>query len=100
MARHQKRWVAQKSMVRLEIALGRYYWLKSKRASDPNRKSIKNFFELFLESDELSSIASAGFLYRLQVQDKLIECGDLLLRTGRGQAEPMKDTRLLEQVLQ
>jgi hypothetical protein len=49
MARHQKRWVAQKSMVRLEIALGPYYWLKSKRASDPNRKSIKNFFELFWE---------------------------------------------------
>ena len=49
MARHQKRWVAQKSTVGLEIPLGLYYWLKSKCASDPNRKPIKHFFELFWE---------------------------------------------------
>jgi hypothetical protein len=49
MAHHQKRWVAQKSTVRLEIPLGLYYWLKSEYASEPNRKPIKHFFELFWE---------------------------------------------------
>jgi hypothetical protein len=49
MARHQRRWVAQKLTVQLEILLGLYYWLKSECASDPNRKPIKHFFELLWE---------------------------------------------------
>lgn len=49
MARHQKRWVAPKSTVRLNLTVSMYNWLTLEFAPDPNRKPIKHFFELFWE---------------------------------------------------
>jgi hypothetical protein len=49
MAFHRKRWVAPNSMVSSTEILDICYWLIMEFAPDPNRKSIKHFFELFWE---------------------------------------------------